>query len=72
MIEKQAQAQARRCITTCPSCHQQGEFIFRGVQRWPAAVAHSMGVAEEHNLWECPNCRTSILETTIDCEDESQ
>ncbi len=54
-----------RRLATCPSCNCRGEFVYLGNQRWPAELAHRMGLPEVIALWSCPSCLTTVSEMDL-------
>lgn len=53
----------RHC--TCPSCGTQTTLIYAGLQCWPAAVAQATGLPQEQILWQCANCHTTLLDSSL-------
>ncbi|MCA9914118.1 MAG: hypothetical protein KC496_12250 [Anaerolineae bacterium] len=53
----------RRC--TCPSCGMLTTLHYAGVQHWPAAVAQAVGLPQEQILWQCSNCHTTLLDSSL-------
>jgi len=54
---------SRRC--TCPSCGTQTTLVVAGVQHWPASVAQATGLPQEQILWQCENCHTTLLDSSL-------
>lgn len=53
----------------CPSCETHSSYILLGIQRWPEQVAKQLGVPVEQAIWQCEHCKTSLMEDSIQIED---
>lgn len=51
---------------TCPSCQTDTDFVYQGTQHWPEHIAKKAGVPAKMTLWNCPNCRTTLSNITLD------
>lgn len=49
----------------CPSCGQQTQFSYSGVQRWPKRVAEAAGINPVVYLWNCQSCQSTISEQNL-------
>ena len=50
----------------CPSCGKTTEFDLLGIQRWPERVAKKAGLPLEQTMWQCRNCETTLMETSLE------
>lgn len=50
----------------CPTCGHDTEFIFLGVQRWPARLVELTGCPAETILFTCSACSTTVSEGDIE------
>jgi len=50
----------------CPTCGHYAEFIFLGVQRWPARLVEVLGCPPETYLFTCGQCNTTVSESDIE------
>ena len=63
--EYQEQSVAENRQGYCPTCGHHTEFIFLGVQRWPARLVELTGCPPETTLFTCAACKTTVSETDI-------
>lgn len=50
----------------CPTCGSYTEFVFLGVQRWPARLVELTGCPAETLLFTCGACSTTVSEGDIE------
>jgi hypothetical protein len=50
----------------CPTCGNPTEFIFLGVQRWPARLVELTGCPPVTVLYTCSACQSTISEADIE------
>ena len=64
--EYQEQSVADNREGFCPTCGNHTEFIFLGVQRWPARLVELTGCPPETALFTCAHCKTTVSENDIE------
>lgn len=50
----------------CPTCGQETDFVFLGVQRWPLRVVELTGCPPVALLYTCAACNTTVSEVDIE------
>jgi hypothetical protein len=52
-------------VGCCPTCGNHTEFVFLGVQHWPARLVELTGCPAETILFTCKACNTTVSENDI-------